>query len=142
MKSATYKLAGDVPETAKAIELTLVEAETMDELISQCDGENSAVKAGQSALDIAKQRIARSVANSEDVEKILKDEALSEDEQKEQIRALIQGKLDEYKFGARGPSTGKSAETKAAVSNMEKVKAEAANDPELAAKLAALGITL
>lgn len=142
MKDATYKLAGDVPEQLKGSELTIPEGESYADVAEQCENEDSVWRAAQQSIDIAKQRIARSTANSEDVEKILADETLDPDERKANAVAHIQAKLDEYRFGARAQGTSKTAEAKKAVATTAKLKEEAANDPELQAKLAALGIEL
>lgn len=143
MKRVPYKVAGDVPETAKGITVELRESENADEIAELFGGSQDSVRsAAQSSYDIAVQRILRSKANSKEVEEIIQNEDLDTEEKQEMIREVLQQAADEYTVGTRGPGTGAAAETRKAKAVASKVKEAAANDPELAAKLAALGVEI
>lgn len=136
MKTAIYKLAGDVPESLKGAEFNLGEAETDDELLTMVeDGKPEHMrKLAQQSLDIVKQRLLRSWANSEEIGKLI----VAKDF--DGAVAKLREWLGEYKYGSivRGQGGG-SAAAKQALEDKRKLAEAAASDPELQAKLRAIG---
>ena len=137
IKRQTYKLAGDVPEALRGMELSMPEAETdeaFDTLVE--NGASDRRKLAQGALDINRQRIFRTVANSDEVVKLIAEGKVDE------AKAAVQAAGDGYVYGATNRGTGTGAITKAKAAKADAIAQAAAADPELAAKLAALGISL
>lgn len=137
IKRATYKLAGDVPEALRGMELSMPEAETdeaFDSLVE--NGASDRRKLAQGALDINRQRVFRTAANSEEVVKLIAEGKVDD------AKAAVQAAGDTYIYGASNRGTGAGAVTKAKAAKADAIAQAAAADPELAAKLAALGISL
>lgn len=167
MKTADYKLNGDIPRhllgtfaTVKAEDGTesevrtpfsvkTREAETDEDMLALVeDGDAKHVrKLAQGQLDIIVQRNIRNYANSDEVLEALygtKEPAADAEPVEGGVEAaleLIQKFADEYLYGVTRTSSGAGAGTKAKAKQADAVAAAAKNDPELAAKLAALGIT-
>jgi hypothetical protein len=131
MKTSIYKLAGqDVPETLKGRAIELAEGETLAEVVSLCNDEGAAQRALQASIDIWKQGRARAFASSDECPTDA-DEAV----------VWIQEQVNNLVYGTTvrsAPGTGAAAAKKTVSAISEAAK----NDPELAAKLAALGVTL
>lgn len=149
MKTANYKLAGsNIPETLRGVEIPTREAETLDEMHNLvADGKpENVLKLAQAQFDIIVQRQIRNAAESEKVADILAGkgdyEALDDDERKAEAVAYIQSVGDEYLYGARVAGTGESAKAKKAVATVGKLQEAAASNPEVAALLAQLGVSL
>lgn len=135
---AEYKLAGDIPSALTGKLIRTPEKYTVEDFraLVQDGDEKHIVALAQAQFDIIIQRHIRNAANSEDVSKLLAagdtDGAV----------ARIQEVADKYVYGARPVSTGGSAVAKKAVANQKKLAAAVAADPELAQRLAALGVEL
>jgi hypothetical protein len=167
MKYAEYKLAGDIPasllprtETRDGKEVKVPftiktrEAETLTEMHALVENgdEKHVLRLAQGQYDIIVQRKIREYLASEEVADILAGKTVGEgedavdfaahtdDERIAEVLSRTQTVADEFAYGSRQslPGGGKTA----AVERDKKVRAAAAADPELAAKLAALGITL
>lgn len=170
MKKAPYKLAGDIPEvllgTKSVVDGKTVltpftidtqEAETLDEFRTQVEnGEDKHIlRLAQGAKDIITQRKVREFLSTDEVAAALAGKevkwsesetvdygAHSEEERIEDILVRAQEVADSFVYGSRTVTVGVGKATKAAAADMAKAKEAAKADPELAAKLAALGITL
>jgi len=148
---ATYKLNGkDVPAALVGKALRFPEAKTLAELREQCSEDNPDEhirRAAQGAIDIVRQGRARALSASDEVGKILAgkaegSEGLDDIGRVAMALEYIQGELDAWRYGSVVRGTGASAATKAEAADAQKIKQAAAADPELAAKLRAMGINL
>jgi len=149
MKRAEYKLNGDVPEVLKGAVIMLAAAETLDDLRQQVkDGaDEHIVSAGQSSIDITKQRLLRSKAGSEEIADILNGKAdgtadLSPEDRKAAAVQSLQTYIDGYIYGSRPQGTGETAKIKKSAKVGEAVVAAAVADPEFAKRMLAMGIEL
>lgn len=156
MKTAAYKLAGAIASLLVGVEIKTKEAESLDEmhqLVEDGKPEN-VLKLAQAQYDIIVQRKLRDAATSDEIADILAGKTveidgekldfadMSEDERKEYAASRIQQVADEYVYGARPLIAGGGTKAaKAALANQGKIAEAAKADPDLAAKLAALGIT-
>jgi hypothetical protein len=113
------------------------------------------LRLAQAQFDIIIQRKLRDAASSEEVASILAGKVvevdgekldfsgMSDEERIEYAVGRIQDVADDYRYGARPLiAGGGSKAAKEALSREQGLKAAAAADPELAAKLAQLGYTL
>jgi len=155
MKTADYKIPAsvvkDIPQLG-GIVIKTREAENLEEFhtLVENGSPEAVLTLAQSALDIIVQRHIRNGAESEAVANILHGKThdgtdyseMDEAERLEAVRQLLQNIADEYVYGQRQPGLGGSKVVKEKAGNFDKVAAAAANDPELAAKLAALGFTV
>lgn len=136
MKTAIYKLAGDVPEDLKGAEFDLGEAETDEELLSMVEDKNPehVRKLAQQSIDIVKQRLLRSWANSEEIGKFITARDMNG------AVAKLREWLADYKYGSvvRGQGGG-SAAAKAALEREKAAIQEAQADPAFAERLRKLG---
>lgn len=145
-----YKLNGkDVPQALVGKALRFPEAKSLVALREQvADGaDEHIVRAAQGAIDIVRQGRARALSGSDEVAEILAgkadgSEGLDDEGRVTMALEYIQGELDEWRYGSVVRGTGTGAATRAEADQAKKIKEAAAADPELAAKLAALGITL
>lgn len=171
MKTQPYKLAGDIPrallgrtvqkdgkDVLEPYTVNMVEAETLDEFRQQVENgdDKHILRLAQGAIDIIRQRKVREFLQEDAVAdalagKLVKwadgDEqdysGLDEDSIVEDILARAQSVADAFIYGSRPVSTGGAGKrAKEAVEKVGKLQAAAAADPELAAKLAELGIAL
>lgn len=154
MRTADYKLAGDIPEALKGKVVKTREAESLEELhqLVENGDEKHILRLAQGQLDIITQRKVREYVGSDEVGNILAGKIvgegedaidfseMSDEERVQEVLNRAQAVSDDYAYGSRTttPGGGKTA----AVERDKKVRAAAQADPELAAKLAALGITL
>lgn len=170
MKKAPYKLAGDIPATLLGKDTTVdgktvkvpytietKEAETLDEFRQLVEnGEDKHIlQLAQGAKDIITQRKVREFLQQDEVAAALAGKEVKwsdsetvnygdydEADRIEDILSRAQDVADAYVYGSRPVTVGVGKATKQAASDMAKAKEAAKADPELAAKLAALGITL
>lgn len=154
MKTSEYKIAGAIAKE-RGLDGILVhtrDAETLEEfaqLVENGDPENVR-KLAQGQLDIIVQRQIRNYVESEEVADILAGKTVdgedfaahTEEERKQVVAQRAQEVSDTYSYGGRTAGTGASTKAKKAVATVATLGAAAANDPELAKKLAELGITL
>lgn len=135
---AEYKLAGDVPPELKGRTIKTPEKYTIEAFraLVQDGDDKHTVSLAQAQFDIIIQRHIRNASNSEDVAKLLKEDDV------EGAVALIQKVADSYVYGARPLSTGESTTNRRNKENMSKLREGAAADPELAKRLADLGVSL
>jgi hypothetical protein len=155
---AEYTLAGSIPEALRGSTVKTKDCngnlDVMHQLVEDGKPENVA-RLAQAQYDIIVQRKIRDAATSEEIEGILGGKVVEVDGEKldfsgmsaEERKAYAIGRLqavaDDYVYGARpliAGGAGKAA--KEALGREKGLKAAAAADPELAAKLAALGYTL
>ena len=138
MKTVDYKLAGDLggAEVLKGRVLKFKEAETLDELRQQVQegADIHIVRAGQSAVDITKQRLVRSWAASEDITNILAGKAegtadLTDAQREDKAVAQLQEWLDDYVYGSRPSGTGEGAKIKKQAAAFSAVAEKAQADP-------------
>lgn len=157
MKTAEYKLAGDIPSALRGKTIKTRESETLAQMTELVENgtEDNVRRLAQAQYDIIVQRKIRDAATSEEIEGILAgktvkvdDEELdfsgmSDDERLEYAVGRLQDVADAYVYGARPLiAGGGSKAAKTALAEKGKIAEAAKNDPELAAKLAALGIAL
>lgn len=156
---AEYTLAGSVPDALRGVVIRTKDSQgsldKMHLLVEDGKPENVA-RLAQAQLDIITQRKIRDAATSEEIEGILAGKVveidgekldfadMSPEERKEYATGRLQAVADDYLYGARpliaGGGAGKAG--KAALGREADLKKAASQDPELAAKLAALGYTL
>lgn len=135
MRTTTYTLAGSVPAELAGLEIPFNVPERDEEwasVVSDPQGDRDKLAIGN--LNIKRQAVARDAANSEEVTKAIAEGDL------DGARNIVLTTVAEYVYGARQTAVGSGTKAKAA--KADKIAEAAANDPELAAKLAALGITL
>lgn len=157
MKRAIYKLAGSIPAVLIGKTVTTREAETLEEFRTLVEGgkDENVLRLGQGAFDIIDQRKIREFLESEEVADALAGKTVkwaegdevaygdySEEDRIEDILSRAQDVGDSYIYGSRPAGTGAGKVTKQKAAEMDKAKEAAKSDPELAAKLAALGISL
>lgn len=160
MKTALYELAGDrIPEALRGTEIKYRNAETLDEMAALVDdGKPENVLAlAQAQRNIVIQRHFRNLAESEETAAILAGQIVGEGDNAvdwgqrspETRKAYIVSQIEDigatWLYGAKAPGTGTSAANrvnKEKASQFDEIKKRAAEDPELAAKLAALNISL
>lgn len=167
MRKAAYKLAGDIPaallgrvevvdgkETKVPFVVNTREAESIEEMAQLVEnGEQKHIlRLAQGQLDIITQRKIREYLQSDEVADILAGKSVGEgadttdfsefeeDDRVAEVLRRAQEVADTYEYGSRSAVPGGGQ--KAAVERDKKVRAAAAADPALAAKLAELGITL
>jgi hypothetical protein len=154
MKTSEYKIAGGIAKE-RALDGILIrtrEAESLEEfaqLVENGDPENVR-KLAQGQLDIIVQRKIRDYVESEEVADILAGKTVdgedfgahTEEERKQVVAQRAQAVSDDYLYGGRAAGSGAGTKAKKAVATVAQLASASANDPELAAKLAALGITL
>lgn len=140
MKTVSYKLAGDLggAEVLKGRLISFKEAETLDDLRQQVQegADIHIVRAGQSAIDITKQRLLRSWAASEETTNILAGKAegtadMTDDERADAALAQLQTWTDEYVYGSRAVGTGEAAKTRKQAAAFSAVAEKAATDPQV-----------
>lgn len=170
MKTQPYKLAGDIPKVllGKSVErdgktvlepyaINMIEAETLDEFRQQVEGgeEKHVLRLAQGAVDIVRQRKVREFLQTDEVSDALQGKTVKwaegdevdygqfdEDERVADVLSRAQDVADSFIYGSRPVSTGTGKAVKADAADMRKAKEAAKADPELAAKLAELGISL
>lgn len=155
--TAEYKLAGNIPQALVGSLIRTPEAGTLDEmhLLVEDGKPENVLKLAQAQFDIIIQRRLRDTATSDDVAEILAGKVvevdgekldfsgMSDEERKAYVVDLLQGVADDFRYGSRPALTsGKTKQAKEALEREGKLKSAAAADPELAAKLEALGYTL
>lgn len=155
---ADYKLAGEIPEALRGKLIRTKDCNgdlnKMHLLVEDGKPENVA-RLAQAQYDIIVQRQLRGAATSDEVAGILAGKVVEVDGESQDFSGLsdedrlayavdrIQAVADDYRYGARPLIAGGGTKAaKAALQDKTKIMAAAASDPELAAKLAALGITL
>lgn len=159
MGKAGYKLAGaDTPAALKGKIIFTRDSggslELMHKLVDEGKSETVA-RLAQQQYDIVVQRKLREAAESEEIAGILAGKVVEIDGEKldfssaddatrtDHALARLQKLADEYEHGSRALITGGKAKAgQAALERESGLKQAAAADPELAAKLAALGYTL
>lgn len=157
MKQAEYKLAGTIPEVLRGRTVKTPEAETTEEFLTLVkDGnEDHMRRLAQGGLDIIRQRKIREFCESEEVAAALAGKTVkwddtdevqygefSEDERVSDILDRAQEVGNAYVYGSQPAGTGTGKVTKAKAAQLDKAVEAAKNDPALAAKLAALGISI
>lgn len=157
MKYAIYKLAGSIPELLVGKEIKTREAENLEEFRQLVEGgkDENILRLAQGAFDIIDQRKVREFCESEEVAQALAgktvkwaedDEveygAYGEAERVEDILSRAQDVAHAYVYGSRPAGTGAGKAVKAKAQQLDVAVAAAKSDPELAAKLAALGIQI
>lgn len=159
MGKAGYKLAGaDTPSQLKGKIIFTKDCggslELMHKLVDEGKSETVA-RLAQQQYDIVVQRKLREAAETEEIAGILAGKVVEIDGEKldfgpadeatrvEHAMDRLQKLADEYEHGGRALITGGKAKAgQAALERESGLKQAAAADPELAAKLAALGYTL
>lgn len=157
MKTADYKLAGDIPESLRGKTVKTREAESLEEmhqLVENGDPKN-VFRLAQAQFDIIQQRKIRDYLGSEEVADILAGKTVGEgddatdfsefgeEDRIAEVMRRAQEVGDAYVYGGRTATPGGgAAAAKKALEEKKTLSAAAANDPELAEKLAALGISL
>lgn len=154
MKTSEYKIAGAIAKERglDGILIRTREAESLEELsqlVENGDPENVR-KLAQGQLDIIVQRKIRDYVESDEAADILAGKTVdgedfgahSDDERKQVVAERAQAVSDDYLYGGRAAGSGAGAKAKKAVATVATLGAAAANDPELAKKLAELGIQL
>lgn len=149
---AEYKLAGDVPEQLRG---KLVRTREFRDLVDfksgVQDGEDKHItKLAQAQYDIIVQRkIREAVQNAaEEAQSTEPDDKISEAAQNirvgdwDAVLVFAQDIADAFVYGSRPAGTGESTKARRAVKTVDTLTTAAANDPELARKLAELGISL
>lgn len=157
MKQADYKLAGDIPSGLQGQIVKTREAETQEEFLTLVeDGKQEhMLRLAQGALDIITQRKIREFCATEEVAAALAGKTVkwsegdeveygeySEAERIADVVSRAQDVADTYTYGSRPAGTGAGKVTKTKAAQLDKAVEAAKADPELAAKLAALGISL
>lgn len=154
---AEYKLAGDIPEALKGKLIKTPEAATLDQMHLLVEGGKSenVLKLAQAQFDIIIQRKLRDAATSDEIAEVLAGKVVEIDgekldfsgmndaERQEYAVSRVQAVADDFRYGARPLIAGGGTKAaKEALGREAGLKKAAAADPELAAKLAALGYTL
>jgi hypothetical protein len=149
---AEYKLAGDIPDELKGKTVRTREFRDLDHFREGVqDGDPKHItRLAQAQYDIIVQRkIREAIQNAvEEAQSKEADEKISETAQAvragdwDAVHAAAQSLADSWVYGSRPASTGEATKARKAVKTVEVLNSAAAADPELAAKLAALGITL
>lgn len=149
---AEYKLAGDIPDELKGKTVRTREFRDLTHFREGVqDGDDKHItRLAQAQYDIIVQRkIREAIQNAvEEAQSKEPDEKISEAAQAvragdwDAVHATAQNLADTWVYGSRPASTGEATKARKAVKTVEALNSAAAQDPELAAKLAALGITL
>ena len=149
---AEYKLAGDIPEELKGKTVKTREFADLEAFAQGVqDGDQKHIlRLAQAQYDIIVQRkIRESIQNAvEEAQSKEADDKISAAAQSvrlgdwDAVHAFAQETADNFVYGSRPAPSGETTKARKAVKTVETLSSAAAADPELAAKLAALGITL
>lgn len=158
MKQVEYELqGGEVPERLRGKVISTPVADSLAEFTAEMvenGDEAHTLRSAQSAVDVWRQGRVRRYAGTEEIGTILSGGKLTEDgtetdygqftQDERDAEALdrIQKFSDSIKYGARVAVAGAGKVVKEKAAKADAIAAAAASDPELAAKLAALGITI